>query len=53
MTELHALQRAAAVDNLTRACAFDPARLADIPYQDVRDEVGQRIRAVYGDDWLR
>jgi tetratricopeptide (TPR) repeat protein len=53
MAQLRALQRAAALDNLTRACAFDPARLADIPYQDARDEVERRIRSAYGDDWVR
>ena len=46
-----ALDRSAAMENLTRACAFDPARLADIPYQEIRDEVEGRLRATYGADW--
>jgi len=45
--------RAAAIDNIVRACAFDPARLPDIPYDDVRQETERRISATYGPDWVR
>ena len=44
MSHLHALDRPAALEDLTRACAFDPARLAHIPYEDVRREVEGRLR---------
>jgi hypothetical protein len=53
IAEVDALDRRAAIDDLTRACAFDPARLADIPYEEIRHEVEQRLRAAYGDGWLR
>jgi hypothetical protein len=53
MDALDAFDRPTAITNLTRACAFQPSRLADIPYADVRSEVRERIRAAYGDDWLR
>ncbi|HXA15859.1 MAG TPA: hypothetical protein VN380_02615 [Thermoanaerobaculia bacterium] len=46
------LNRSAAVDDLVRACAFDPARLADIPYEDMRKETEQRLRAMYGPGWV-
>ncbi|HEX7681397.1 MAG TPA: hypothetical protein VF713_24945 [Thermoanaerobaculia bacterium] len=41
-----------AVENIVRACAFDPARLADIPYDDMRKETKKRLRAMYGPDWV-
>jgi O-antigen ligase len=53
MAHLAVLERDAAIANLTRACAFDPARLADIPYPDIRDEIERRLRATYGADWVR
>lgn len=53
MVQLDARDRAAAVQNLARACAFDPARLAEIPYDDVREETARIIRAQYGARWLR
>jgi tetratricopeptide (TPR) repeat protein len=43
MAYLNALDRPAALHNLTRACAFDPARLADIPYPDIREETARRV----------
>jgi len=52
LAELDALDRPAAIDDLARACAFDPALLADIPYDDVRRETERRVRAAYGDAWL-
>ena len=42
MAQLRALDRAAAIESLARACAFDPAWLAEIPYPDVREEVRTR-----------
>lgn len=48
MAELRTADRAAAVDAFTRACAFDPARLAYIPYDDVREEIARRLRALEG-----
>jgi tetratricopeptide (TPR) repeat protein len=53
LTQQETPDRAAAIDNIVRACAFDPARLADIPYDDVRQETEQRIRGTYGPDWVR
>jgi len=52
MAQLDMLQRSAAIENLTRACAFDPARLANIPYPEIRDETRRRLRATYGPDWM-
>jgi tetratricopeptide (TPR) repeat protein len=46
------LNRPAALENIVRACAFDPARLADIPYEDVRQETERRLRDTYGPDWV-
>lgn len=46
MAHLDALNRTAALDNLTRACAFDPARLNDIPYADLREETARRVSAI-------
>jgi tetratricopeptide (TPR) repeat protein len=44
MAQLETRDRASAIANLTRACAFDPARLAQIPYDDVRAEVAAALR---------
>lgn len=41
-----------AIENIVRACAFDPARLTDIPYDDMRKETEKRLRATYGPDWV-
>ncbi len=41
-----------AIENIVRACAFDPARLRDIPYDDMSKETDKRLRATYGQDWL-
>ena len=46
------LNRSAALENIVRACAFDPARLADIPYEDMRKETEQRLRDTYGPGWV-
>ena len=53
MNALDALDRPLAIDSFTRACEFNPARLAEIPYDDVRIETARRVRAAYGDGWLR
>ncbi len=46
------LNRPAALEDLVRACAFDPTRLADIPYEDMRKETEQRLRETYGPGWV-
>ena len=53
MSELAVFERKGALSHLTTACKFDPRRLADIPYGDVRAEVERRIRADYGERWIR
>jgi hypothetical protein len=40
------------MNNLVRACAFNPA-LADIPDDALRLETQRRVRAAYGEDWIR
>lgn len=52
LAQLNAFDRAGALDNLTRACTFKPALLAEIPYKEVRLETRERIIAAYGADWL-
>lgn len=52
LAQLDALDREGAIDSLVTACAFDPARLAEIPYDEIRDETRRRIRARYGAEWL-
>lgn len=52
LAQQETLDRDAAIENIVRACAFDPARLADIPYDDVRKETEQRLRVAYGADWV-
>lgn len=44
--------RSSAIDNIVRACAFDPARLHDIPYDEIQSETRRRIRETYGPDWI-
>jgi tetratricopeptide (TPR) repeat protein len=51
--QLEAYDREGALQTLERACAYDPARLARIPYDDVRAEVARRVTAHYGAAWLR
>jgi tetratricopeptide (TPR) repeat protein len=46
------LDRPAALENIVRACAFDPSRLKDIPYDEMRKEAEQRLRERYGADWV-
>ncbi|HYM61680.1 MAG TPA: hypothetical protein VEZ11_12405 [Thermoanaerobaculia bacterium] len=47
LAQLDAFDRAGAIDSLTRACAFDPSRLSDIPYEEIRNEVKRRFVAVH------
>ena len=51
LAQLDALDRPAAIESFAAAGAFAPARLEGIPYEDVRKEVEERIRATYGADW--
>ncbi len=51
VVQLAALDRNGGIESLTRACTFDPRLLGEIPYEDVRREVQERIRARYGADW--
>jgi len=51
--QLDAMDRASAIENIVRAVAFDPARLGQIPYPDVRQETKKRIWERYGREWLR
>jgi len=53
VTQLNALDRPSAIENLTRACAFDPKLLNDIPYEDVRKETKERLRGRYSRDWMK
>jgi tetratricopeptide (TPR) repeat protein len=50
--QLEALDRAGAIESFVTACAFDPARLADIPYDEIRQETVRRLVERYGADWL-
>jgi len=42
-----------AMNNLVRACAFNPALLADIPDDALRSDIQRRLRGEYGADWIR
>jgi len=42
-----------AIGSFVRACAFDPARLREIPSEDVRRETERRLSAMYGSGWVR
>jgi len=52
LAQQQTLNHPAALDNLLRACAFDPARLKDIPYDEMRKETEQKLRDRYGADWV-
>ena len=51
LAQLDALDRPAALASLERACAYDPSRLSAIPYDAIRREVEERLRAKYGEGW--
>jgi tetratricopeptide (TPR) repeat protein len=53
LAQLEALDRSAAIESFVRACTFDPARFSEIPYEEIKQETEQRIRARYGPDWVR
>ncbi|MGZ8853582.1 MAG: hypothetical protein ACXW2X_09310 [Thermoanaerobaculia bacterium] len=53
LAQLAVLDHSAAIENLTRACAFDPALLSEIPYPGIRQETKERLRATYPPDWIR
>ncbi len=53
LVQLQALEHSAGIESLTRACAFDPALLAEIPYKEVKQEVEQQLLAKYPPDWIR
>jgi tetratricopeptide (TPR) repeat protein len=53
LVQLETLDRTSAFENIMRACAFDPSRIADIPYEDLRLQTEQRLWAAYGPDWIR
>ena len=52
LAQQETLNRTAALENIVRACAFDPSRLDDIPYDEMRKETEQRLRDMYGADWV-
>jgi tetratricopeptide (TPR) repeat protein len=52
LEQLKAGRRAAAIENLTLACAFAPAVLDSIDDGIARQQVTQRIREQYGPNWL-
>jgi len=45
------LDHAAALD-IIRACPLDRSRLKDIPYDEMRRETEQRLKARHGADWV-
>lgn len=53
LAQLEACDRATAIESLVRACAFDPARLADIYDAELRRETRQMIQARYGSGWVK
>ena len=52
LAQQETLNHSAALENIIRACAFDPVRLKDIPYDEMRKETAQRLRERYGKDWV-
>jgi hypothetical protein len=44
LAHLQLLERDAAIGHFARACAFDPSRLAQIPYEDVRRQTEERLQ---------
>lgn len=42
-----------AVNNLVRACAFNPALFAEIPDDALRINIQRRVRDEYGEKWIR
>ena len=52
LAQMASLDRPGAIASLVRACAFDPSRLVDIPYDDVRAEVTSALKKRYGKHWI-
>jgi tetratricopeptide (TPR) repeat protein len=52
LTQLDAMDRPGAIESFVAAGSFAPARLAEIPYGDIRSEAERRIRAMYGEHWV-
>lgn len=52
LAQLEAGDRPAAMESLVRACAFDPARLADIYDVEIRRETKQLLLRRYGSAWM-
>ncbi len=52
LAQLDAPDRAAAIESLVRACAFDPSRLGAID-DNLRPEIKELLRARYGEEWVR
>jgi tetratricopeptide (TPR) repeat protein len=52
LLQLDSRDHSAGIEHIVRACAFDPARLSDVPYAEVRWETEQRLRATYGPHWI-
>jgi len=42
-----------AMNNLVRACAFNPALLAEIADDALRSDIQRRVRGEYGAGWIR
>jgi tetratricopeptide (TPR) repeat protein len=53
LAQLDAMDEPGAVESFAAAGAFAPVLLERIPYRDVRAQTEQRIRAMYGNQWLR
>ena len=52
LAQLANRDRPAGIESLTRACAFDPARLSEIADPDARRDVRLRLAARYGPGWV-
>lgn len=52
LAQLDGSDRAAAIENLVRACAFDPSRLGAVD-DNLRQEIKGRLRARFGAEWVR
>jgi hypothetical protein len=52
LAQLDALDGAGAIDSFVAAGTFAPARLDEIPYNDVRSETKRRIRETHGQKWV-
>jgi tetratricopeptide (TPR) repeat protein len=53
LAQLAVLDHSEAIENLARACAFNPRLLSEIPYEGIRSETTARLRATYPEGWIR